>query len=124
MKPQYDHAISFMWVKNWDRAVHFYGDILGLTKAYESEGWAEFSVPGTRDSYIALNRWAKDEPHPTNHFITLRLKNLDEFRTYLKEKNVFLRGDVQEFLDENQGLRMFKFEDPEGNVLTAASIEN
>ena len=76
MKPQYDHAISFMWVKDWDRAVHFYGDILGLTKAYESEGWAEFSVPGTRDSYIAINRWAKDEPHPINAPYTMeRFRN-------------------------------------------------
>ena len=51
------------------------------------------------------------------------MKNLDEFRKYLKSKNVYLAGDMMEFLDEGQGLRMFKFEDPEGNVLTAAQID-
>jgi hypothetical protein len=32
------------------------------------------------------------------------------------------RTDVDGFMDENQGLRMFKFCDPECNILTAAQI--
>jgi len=123
MKPQYDHAISFIWVKDWDKTLHFYTEVLGMTKVYDSEGWAELSVPGVKDSYIALNRWVRNEGQPKNEFITLRMKNLDEFRKYLKSKNVYLAGDMMEFLDEGQGLRMFKFEDPEGNVLTAAQID-
>ena len=92
--------------------------------ADESEGWAEFIVPGLKDSYVALNRWALDTPQPKNEFLTLRVLDLGEFKSYLESKNVRTRGEVDEFLDENQGLRMFKFYDSEGNTLTAAQIDN
>jgi len=35
-----------------------------------------------------------------------------------------LTGAEDEFLGEGQGLRMLKFYDSEGNVLTAAQIDN
>jgi hypothetical protein len=79
---------------------------------------------GLKDSYIALNRWALTTPPPKNEFLTLRVTNLDEFKSYLESKNVRIRGDMEEFLDEDQGLRMFKFNDTEGNMLTAAQIIN
>jgi len=122
MKPTYDHAISFVWVKDWDRALRFYTDVLGFTKVYESDGWAEFRIPGVKDSYIALNRWVRGEPQPRNEFVTLRVSDLDAFKDYLESKEVHVRTDVDAFMDENQGLRMFKFCDPECNVLTAAQI--
>jgi len=123
MKPKYDHAISFLWVKDWDRALRFYGDTLGFGKVYESDGWAEFKIPGVKDSFIAINRWAVDNALPKNNFITLRVLDLMEFKKYLESKSVHIKGDVEEYVDEGQGLRMFKFFDPDRNVLTAAQID-
>ncbi len=122
MKPQYDHAISYVWVTDWNRAYRFYTDVLGFTKVFESDGWAEFRVPGLEDSFVALNRWARQEPHPKNQFLTLRVRDLMEFKGYLESRDVRIQGEVEEHLDEGQGLKMVKFHDSEGNVLTAAQI--
>ena len=120
MKMEYSHIISFVWVRDWERAVDFYKNVLGLNKTYESEGWAEFAVPGTRGAYIALNKWAREGEAPTDTFITLGVSDLDQFRRYLLDKDVVLAGDIVTFQGERQGIRMFKFRDPDGNVLTAA----
>ena len=123
MKPTYDHALTFLWVADWDRALRFYTDVLGFRKDYESEGWAELAVPGVKDSFVALNRIGKGKEFPRNEFFTLRVPELDAFRSYLVSRGVPMRGDVMEFRDEGQGMRMFKFLDPDGNVLTASQIE-
>ncbi|MCK9461149.1 MAG: VOC family protein [Proteobacteria bacterium] len=123
MKPTYDHALTFLWVTDWDRALRFYTEVLGFRKDYESEGWAELAVPGVKDSFVALNRIAAGSELPRNEFVTLRVPDLDAFRAYLAGSGVFLKGDVVDFRDEGQGMRMFKFLDPDGNVITASQIE-
>lgn len=120
MEMTYTHAISFVWVKEWDRAVTFYKDVLGLKKVYESEGWAELSIPGIKDSYIALNKWGQEGEPPTDAFITLGVADLATFKKHLEAKSVKLKGDIVTFEGENQGMRMLKFFDTEGNVITAA----
>lgn len=57
-----------------------------------------------------------------NEYLTLSIDNLDEFKARLESKGVFLKGEVREFPE--QGMRMFKFLDPAGNVLTAAEVES
>ena len=123
MKPTYDHAVTFLWVTDWDRALRFYTEVLGFRKDYESDGWAELAVPGLKDSFLALNRIAPGKELPRNEFVTLRVPDLDAFKRYLEGRGATLRGDVVEFREEGQGMRMFKFFDPDGNVLTAAQIE-
>jgi catechol 2,3-dioxygenase-like lactoylglutathione lyase family enzyme len=123
MKPSYDHALSFLWVKDWDRAQRFYLEVLGFRKEYESEGWLELAVPGVKDSFVALNRFSAGGDLPRNEFITLRVPDLDAFRAYLTGRGVTFKGEIKEFRDENQGMRMFKFLDPDGNVLTASQID-
>ena len=123
MKPSYDHALTFLWVTDWDRAMRFYTEVLGFRKDYESEGWAELAVPGVTDSFVAPNRIAAGRELPRNEFFTLRVPDLDAFRGYLSGRGVFLKGDVVDFREEGQGMRMFKFLDPDGNVLTASQID-
>lgn len=120
MEMKYTHAISFLWVKDWQRAIDFYKDVLGLKKVYESDGWAEFSIPGIKDTYIALNKWGQEGNPPTDTFITLGVNDLSQFKGQLESKSVKLKGDIVTFEGENQGMRMLKFFDSEGNVLTAA----
>ncbi len=123
MRPRYDHAVSFVWIRRWEEALDFYTNVLGFTRVYESEGWAELSIPGVEDGYLALNLWVLEETPPKNEFFTLRVGDLDRFKSYLESRNVHILGDVEEFVDEGQGLRMFRFADPERNVLTAAQID-
>lgn len=125
MKPRYDHFVSFVWVQDWEQALSFYSDVLGFTKAYESEGWAELAIPGIKGVYLGLNKWGKPgEAPPTNSFITFRVEDLDAFHNHLEANRVRFKGDIWSFDDEGQGMRMFKFYDPDGNVLTVSQIED
>jgi catechol 2,3-dioxygenase-like lactoylglutathione lyase family enzyme len=122
MDQTYNNIISFVWSKNIKRALRFYEEILGCKKAYESQGWIELSIPGLKTGYIAVNRWAKKEDPPVNQFITLGVNNLDDFKSYLLSKDVEMYKDTFEFYEE--GIKMFKFYDPDGNILTAAEVES
>ena len=124
MKPTYSHAISFVWVKKWDEALSFYRDVLGLNRVYESDGWVELSLPGLDRTYVALNRWSSPEQAPHNEFFTLGVEDLDAFKRHLESMGVALEGDVVTLRDDRQSLRMLKFFDPDGNVLTAAEAEH
>jgi len=121
MKQQYNNIVTFVWVTDTEKTKAFYTDILGFSVVFESDGWVEFSIPGTQNAFLALNRWAGEGRHPVNEFLTLSVDNLDEFRKKLKTKRVALQGPVREFPEH--GMRMFKFLDPAGNVLTAAEVE-
>ena len=121
MKPVYKNVISFLWVKNTKAALEFYADILGCKIVFESDGWAELSVPGAPNTFFALNKWAGEGDHPYNNFLTLGIDNIDEFRKFLESHRVHLVGETREFAD--QGMRMFKFKDPDGNTLTVSEVE-
>lgn len=121
MELKYKNIISFVWATNIEESLYFYCDILGFTKAFESEGWVELSIPGLKTGYMALNRWIKNEPPPKNSFVTFGVENIQSFREHLESHKVEIRGDVTHFFDE--GMMMLKFFDPDGNVLTAAEVE-
>ena len=121
MKLDYKNIISFLWVENIKTALKFYGDILGCKIVFESDGWAELSVPGASNTFIALNKWAGEGDHPLNDFLTLGIDGLDEFRVFLDSHRVHLVGEIRDFAD--QGMRMFKFQDPDGNTLTVSEVE-
>jgi len=123
VKASYKNLITFVWVRDLEKAVKFYADILGCTRAYESEGWVELSVPGVKNAYLALNLWTSDGELPKNSFVTFGVEDLDGFREHLLAAKVHMHGDVKSFMDEGQGMRMFKFADPDGNILTASAIE-
>jgi catechol 2,3-dioxygenase-like lactoylglutathione lyase family enzyme len=121
MELEYKNIISFVWSKNIDASVRFYCDILGFKKAYESGGWVEMSIPGLGTGYMALNLWSRSEELPKNQFITLGVDNLEKLLAHLKANGVEVRDDLIEFYDE--GIRMMKFFDPDGNTITAAEIQ-
>lgn len=101
------------------KAKNFYIDILGFQQLSSTDGWVELSVPGLSTVFFALNQWPLDSPAPQNNFVTLGVGNLAEFRKYLSEKNVKLKGET-EFHEE--GIKLLKFFDPDGNTITAAEV--
>ncbi len=121
MKQTYKNILTFVWASDMEKAKAFYTDVLGLSVVFESDGWIEFSIPGTQNAFLALNRWVEKGKHPVNEYLTLSVDNLDEFRKTLETRRVPLEGPVREFPEH--GMRMFKFLDPAGNVLTAAEVE-
>ncbi len=121
MKQTYKNILSFVWTSNMEKTRAFYTDILGFSIVFDSDGWVECAIPGTQNAFLALNRWAGEGRHPVNEYLTLSVDNLDEFRKNLETKLVPLQGPVREFPEH--GMRMFKFLDPAGNVLTAAEVE-
>lgn len=121
MKENYQHLITFVWVGDLKRAKDFYTNTLGLTVIFESQGWVELSIPGIPKACLALNQWGKSPKIPTNEFITLGVENLKEFHAKLTKDDVHFKGDLLDFPEE--GLKMFKFFDPDGNVLTAAQAD-
>ncbi len=122
MKHQYKNIISFVWSTNIERSFKFYTEILGFKKGYGSDDWIELSIPGLHTGYLALNRWSLDKPIATNDFVTLGVDNLEEFKKHLIAHNVQLKGDTREFYEE--GIKMLKFFDPDGNTLTASEVES
>lgn len=121
MKPVYKNVISFLWVKNTKISTDFYADILGCKIVFESDGWVELSVPGAPNTFFALNKWAGEGNYPLNNFLTLGIDDLDGFRKFLESHRVHLVGEIREFAE--QGMRMFKFQDPDGNTLTVSEVE-
>lgn len=120
MQPTYKNIISFVWSSDLARALAFYSNVLGLKKVFESDGWVELSIPGTRNAFLAINRWTQDDRAPRNDFLTLGVDDLDAFKDALEAASVRLKGGIIEM--EEPGLRMLKFYDPEGNVITLAEV--
>lgn len=120
MKPLFKEMVTYVWTNDWDRALKFYRDVLGCSLSFESEGWAELSLPGLSGAYFALNRRESEEPTPKNEFVTLNVDDLNEFQEHLAANGVRIEGDVWEYPEE--GLRLLKFRDPDGNLLAVAQV--
>jgi lactoylglutathione lyase len=54
---QFKYAIKF--VANMDKAVKFYGDVVGLKMKFESPGWSEFA---TGETTLALHPASEKNP--------------------------------------------------------------
>ena len=122
MKQAYKNILSFVWASNIEKSKAFYSDILGMNVIFESDGWVELSIPGTVNAFLALNKWAEKSKHPVNELVTLSIDDLDGFKNTLESRGGSIKGDIREF--KEHGLRMFKFLDPSGNILTAAEVES
>ncbi len=121
MQPRYKNIISFLWAEDFAKAINFYTDVLGLKKVYESDGWCELSIPGTRNAYLAVNRWTREGKAPRNDFVTFGVEGIEDFQALLQDNNVRFKGELIEL--DQQGLKMLKFYDPEGNVITLAEVQ-
>jgi catechol 2,3-dioxygenase-like lactoylglutathione lyase family enzyme len=121
MDLEYKNIISFVWSRDIEESAHFYCHILDFKKVYESEGWVELSIPGLHTGYLALNLWTRQDEFEKNRFITIGVDNLDAFRSHLEKHDVKIEKIIREFYEDR--IRMFKFFDPDGNIITAAEVK-
>ncbi len=100
-------------VKNLERAVSFYRDVLRLDLHFVAKemGWAEFDVGG---SILAL-REVPSGITPSQSSICFLVDGLEEEVKRLKKEGVNFLGEIQE-IPGGHG-RYIAFQDPDGNRL-------
>ncbi len=102
-----DHV--YYWTHDMDRAVAFYGDVLGLPLVRRSGNeWAEFQAGTVR---LALHGTDEAEV-PPGGTVVFRVSNLDEAKWTLRERGVVFDGHESEVAGS---ARFTTCHDPDGN---------
>ena len=97
---------------NMEKAVEFYGGVLGLTlKNRAGNDWAEFDVGGYD---LALEGELATRPHQGGAVVVFRADDIDALDAHLATHEV-QRGDVEGL----EGSKLIEFYDPDGNKLIA-----
>ena len=97
-------------VSNFDRAVKFYTETLGLKLQSKSEGWAELATGGTE---IDLHEGRKSKPSGDDPSLCFSSDNFDATYSALKSRGVNIGAVFKPCGD----LRCASFTDPDGNRL-------
>jgi catechol 2,3-dioxygenase-like lactoylglutathione lyase family enzyme len=101
-----------LWVQDFDAALDFYRDVLGLSLAYPAGGgWAEFQTAGPA---LCLHE-GRAHDHPTRHVASFgwRVEDLDGAVAWLASHGV----EVSRPHRISETLRSVDFADPSGNAL-------
>ena len=114
---EYTLRVVRVAVTNWQRAIHFYTQILGMQAAIISDGWAELA---TGEAHLALERVDpddSDEPEFLGRFVGVSLQVDDIHRTYeaLSSRGVEFLGPPERM---PWGGWLVHLRDPDRNVLT------
>jgi catechol 2,3-dioxygenase-like lactoylglutathione lyase family enzyme len=98
-----------LYVSDFERAVKFYTETLGLGLKHKSEGWAELATQGTEiDLHHGRDAKAKDSTS-----LGFSVENFDAAYAALKARGV----KVGKIFSPCGGLRCACFQDPDGNNL-------
>lgn len=102
-----DHV--YYWTRDMDRAVAFYGEVLGLPLTQRAGNeWAEFQAGGVR---FALHG-TDEEVLPSGGTVVFRVSGLDEARWALQQRGAVFDGHEAEV----PGFARFStIHDPDGN---------
>lgn len=104
-------------VTDFAKAKAFYGDILGLKETVclgegDEIGWMEYDLAGpTLALAKAFDHW---KPDSNGGQACLEVHDLDTAVSYLKQKNVQIVQDIQDY----PHCRLALISDPDGNTLT------
>lgn len=101
---------------NMEKAVAFYGGVLGLTlKNREGNDWAEFDVGGYD---LALEGELATRPHGGGATVVFRTEDVYALDAHLATNDV-TRREVEDL----DGTKLLEFYDPDGNRLIAMQSE-
>ena len=104
-----DHV--YYWTRDLDRAVGFYGDVLGLSLTHRAGNeWAEFQAGPIR---LALHG-TEEASVPPGGTVVFRVGDLDAARWALERRGVVFDGHEAEVPGS---ARFATFHDPDGNPL-------
>jgi len=108
--------IVVIQVKDWDKAVQWYTEKLGLKVAYKEDDdkWCQLSFP-EGDAKLALLGWGAEGNDGKNRCLPdILVDNLNLTVKELESKGVTFKGDIR---GGDEGFRIATLEDPEGNEL-------
>ncbi len=116
---QYQLQLVRVFVHDWERALAFYTETLGMPVAFESAdmGWAQLGLDG---AHLAIERLDPEDPEAeglVGRFVgvSIAVEDLPARHEALVDRGVhFLEPPAQ----QPWGAMMAHFEDPERNVLT------
>lgn len=102
-------------VKEMERSIRFYRDVLGLAFDFEEEGMAYFSI-GSETEKVSLMLHLTAEPEPADHGIGLDFKvnDVEALVSEIKEKGGLI---VQEPIEREWGVKEAVIADPDGYKL-------
>jgi predicted enzyme related to lactoylglutathione lyase len=105
-----DHV--WFWTRDMDRAVAFYGEVVGLALLRrDGDDWAEFDAGPVR---LGLHGAGERPELPGGGTVVLRVDDLDGSRLALQERGVVFDA----YIGEVEGRARFSsFTDPDGNAL-------
>jgi lactoylglutathione lyase len=119
MDLSYDLAVVRLFVRDWERAVRFYTDVLGMKLEARADefGWAQFA---TGACFLAVERLAPDDPEAAGLVgrfvgVSLRVPDIEETYRTLVERGVEFSSPP---CKQPWGGTLAHLRDPEGNVLT------
>lgn len=99
-----------LYVTDFDRAVKFYRDTLGLKPSFAEEGWAQFETKGTE---LCLHSGREEAPGKHDACVGLGVADFDFSYAELKRRGVAM-GEIH---SPCGGIRCAGFNDPDGNRL-------
>jgi catechol 2,3-dioxygenase-like lactoylglutathione lyase family enzyme len=116
-----------LFVEDFDLAVAFYVDKVGLPVRLRAEGYVEFAVEGAKFALLARSRVAEltgdahaGRPGPGTHegAVTVLVEDVDRVHRELSGRGVPFLGVPQ---DRPWGQRTVYFHDPEGHLIEIAT---
>jgi predicted enzyme related to lactoylglutathione lyase len=110
-------TVAWFSANDFEEAKKFYGQVLGLKKTFELQGWAEFSnVEGEASIGVAANPHNGKEPGAT---VVLRVDDIERERKRLEAGGVKFEGQVEEIPGV---VKLATFRDPSGNRLQLCQV--
>ncbi len=112
--------LSWYAVKNLEQGKKFYGEVLGLKKTFEMQGWAEFShAEGAAAIGLAEQPQANGRSSDAGATVVLGVQDLDRVQQELTGHGVKFEGKIEEIPGV---VRIATFRDPFGNRLQLAQV--
>jgi lactoylglutathione lyase len=113
-------------VKDLNKSIDFYNNVLGMEKKQESEDWVEFMKQGTVLALHPIGKNSKSDEQKKisrsaksgNILIGFNVSDLESVCNDLKKKNVKFYKDLK---NESFGKHAI-IEDPEGNLISLAEM--
>jgi predicted enzyme related to lactoylglutathione lyase len=105
--------LAWYQVSDLEAAKKFYGDVMGLNKVFEMDGWVEFSH---KEGGVAIGLSANGSGQ-SGATIVLRVDDMDRTREELSRNGVEFIGEVEEIPGV---VKLCTFRDSSGNQLQLA----
>lgn len=112
-----EFSVAWYNVSDMERAKKFYGDVLGLTKRIEMQGWTTFSHAEGATA-IGLSE-GRGTPGPGGATAVFRVPDLDRARKELAARGVKFDDKIEEIPGM---VRIGTFHDPFGNRLQLVQL--